>query len=136
MLSFDEFGDILEEVAHEMPEELYGRLNGGVILLPDEKMHSESSELVPLFILGEYHVNRIGRYINIYYGSFMRTYSYLPEDRLRKQMEHTLKHELLHHLENLAGEKGLEIEDEVRLNRYREHLRRMSMDRGKEKGDF
>jgi len=124
MLSFDEFGDILEEVAHEMPEEIYGRLNGGVILLPDEKLHPESKEGHPLFILGEYHVNRIGRYINIYYGSFARTFSYLPEERLRERMEHTLKHELLHHLENLAGEKGLEIEDEIRLNRYRTQFKK------------
>jgi len=126
MLTFDEFGDILEEVAHEMPEELYDRLHGGVILLPEDKLHPESTEGNPLFILGEYHINRIGRYINIYYGSFMRIYSYLPEDQLRERMEHTLKHELLHHLESLAGEKGLEIEDEIRLNRYRERVRRVS----------
>jgi len=126
MLSFDEFGDMLEEVAHEMPKEIYGRLNGGVILLPDEKVHQDSSEIYPLFILGEYHLSRIGRYINIYYGSFMRTFSHLPPDKLRERMEHTLKHELLHHLENLAGEKGLEIDDQISLDKYKAGLKRRS----------
>jgi len=29
-----------------------------------------------------------------------------------------LTHELTHHLESLAGERDLEIEDEIRLDRY------------------
>jgi len=124
MLTFDEFGDILEEVAHEMPEDLYKRLNGGVILLPEEKLHPESTDHYPLFIMGEYHIGHIGRYINIYYGSFMRICSHLPVELLRERMEHTLKHELLHHVESLAGEKGLEIEDEIRLNKYRSRIKR------------
>ena len=124
MISFDEFGDILEEIANSMPKEIYDRLNGGVNLLPDEKLHHESREGFPLFVLGEYHVNRLGRYINIYYGSFAHTYSNLPIELLKEKMEHTLKHEFLHHLESLAGEKGLEIVDEIRLNKYRQMFQR------------
>jgi len=124
MISYDEFGDLLEEIANSMPKEIYGRLNGGVILLPDEKLHPESVEGRPLFVLGEYHLSRIGRYINIYYGSFMSTYGWMPEERLKERIEHTLKHELLHHLESLAGEAGLEIEDKIRLDKYKERFKR------------
>jgi len=124
MLTFDEFGDILEEIAHNMPEDLYKRLNGGVILLPEEKLHSESSQDYPLYILGEYHINHLGRYVNMYYGSFMSTFADMPLEYLKERMEHTLKHELLHHLESLAGERGLEIDDERRLNKYRARIQR------------
>ena len=125
MISFDEFGDILEEIANNMPKELYTRLNGGVNLLPYEKFHTDSREDFPLFVLGEYHVNQLGRYINIYYGSFVHTYAHLPLEHLKERMEHTLKHEFLHHLETLAGEKGLEIEDAIRLNKYKQRFRRI-----------
>ena len=119
MISFDEFALLLDEVALDMPEEIYVRLNGGVNLLEDERVHPDSGQGAPLFVLGEYVVNSLGRYINVYYGSFMSTYSGVSLERLKAEIEHTLKHEFLHHLEDLAGERGLEVEDEVRLERYK-----------------
>ena len=72
-----------------------------------------------LYILGTYHRGgNLGRYISIYYGSFEKIYGYLSKEQLSERLTHTLKHEFLHHLESLAGEKGLEIKDAEFLTNY------------------
>jgi len=57
-------------------------------------------------------------YIAIYYGSFERVYGHLSRESLKEQLAHTLKHEFTHHLESLAGERGLEIKDAKFLEDY------------------
>ena len=60
----------------------------------------------------------MGRLIKIYYGSFARSYSHLSESTLTEQIREVLYHEFTHHMESLAGEKGLELKDEAQLRRY------------------
>ncbi len=118
MITIDEMEAMMAEIVEALPEELFDRLNGGVILLPDEK-ENKNSKNNDLFILGEYHSGGVmGRYIAIYYGSFMRLYGNLKNKKLRKKLEHTIKHEFTHHLESLAGEKDLEIEDAIKMKKY------------------
>ncbi len=38
---------------------------------------------------------------------------------MKRKIRHTVLHEFRHHLESLAGEKDLEIEDAVNLYRYK-----------------
>jgi len=121
MISFEEFAEILDEIANSLPKEIYARLNGGVNLQPGLKIHPESFAN-DLFTLGEYNYNTLGRYINIYYGSFSRTYPGLSKEALRDKVESVLKHEFLHHLESLAGEDDLEVEDAIFLEKYRRGL--------------
>ena len=121
MIDFDEFAELLDDIANSLPPEIYVRLNGGVNLQPGLKIHPESIAN-DLFTLGDYNYNELGRYINIYYGSFMRMYGNLTKEALRKQIESTLKHEFMHHLESLAGEDDLEVEDMIFLERYRRGL--------------
>ena len=78
-----------------------------------------------LFIMGEYHNDRkgmggLGRYIAIYYGSFMKLYPHLPPERLKDRLRQTLIHEFTHHVESLAGEKGLAVKDAIALEKYKE----------------
>jgi len=61
----------------------------------------------------------MGRYISIYYGSFMRTCGYLPLPALRKRIENTLKHEFRHHLESQGGQRDLEIIDDTQIQEYK-----------------
>ena len=70
--------------------------------------------------MGEYIYSiSMGRMIKIYYGSFARSYSHLSESALTEQIrEPALYHEFTHHMESLAGEKGLELKDEAQLRRY------------------
>ena len=124
MISFEEFAEILDDLANKLPGDIYVSLNGGINLLPDEVLHDESDPSAPLFVMGEYNVNRLGRYINIYYGSFMQTYGHLPAKKLAKKIGSTLRHEFLHHLESLAGENGLETQDMMELDEYKRQLGR------------
>jgi hypothetical protein len=119
MLSFDEVQEILTDIADNLPLAIYGELNGGVMLLPEAKRHPKGIG-DDLFILGEYHVEPVGfgRYITLYYGSFAQTCGHLPKNRLRDKLEEVLRHELVHHLESLAGDRSLEIQDARDLERY------------------
>jgi hypothetical protein len=118
MASIEEVQIILDEIAEELPPEIYKDLNGGIILLPQVKFHKKSVDN-DLYVMGEYRNERIsGRYIIVYYGSVERLYGNLPRNRLKNKLRSVIKHEFIHHLESLAGEKHLEIEDERKLSEY------------------
>jgi len=122
MITFDEVGEILDELAEELPEEFHQELNGGIVLLPGTKLHPRSADPRRLYILGEYHhrPRGLGRYIVIYYGSFVRLYGTADPERQRKELRRVLRHEFTHHIESLAGERGLEVKDAIAMARYRE----------------
>ncbi len=118
MISLDEMNIMLDEIAASFPEGLYKELNGGILLLPQAKI-DPVGKAKDLYIMGEYcHGGNMGRYISIYYGSFEQIYGHLSAQKLKEQLIHTLKHEFTHHLESLAGEKDLEIEDAEYLRKY------------------
>ena len=109
---------MLDELARELPEDFYRELSGGIILVPEAKK-SPVKGADGLSILGEYHRNsNLGRYIVIYYGSFMRVYGHLNQDAFKNELRKTLRHEFRHHVESLAGERGLEYEDAKFINDY------------------
>jgi hypothetical protein len=60
----------------------------------------------------------MGRFIKIYYGSFAKMFSRCSRDEFENQLRETLLHEFTHHLESLAGERGLEIWDQEQLRKY------------------
>lgn len=118
MISIEEMEIMLEELAGDIPNDLYKDLNGGIILLPETKLN-KNHNTNDLYILGEYHFSsNMGRYIAIYYGSFSCVYKHLSKDNYKKEIDKILKHEFRHHLESLAGERGLEIEDAIYIANY------------------
>jgi len=128
MITFDEMDLLLDSISFEIPEDFYKELNGGIILSPGVKLHPESRENEPLYILGEYHNDRqgyggLGRYIMVYYGSFLRVHPNLSPEQTREELKNLLMHEFTHHLESLAGERGLEIKDEIALYKYKRRAR-------------
>ena len=118
ILSFDQVGDLLDEMAEEFPEEFYQDLNGGISLLP-QAVEDPAGE--DLYIMGEYCNDMMGRYINLYYGSFaaLAEQEDWTEEDWEDELYTTLAHEFTHHVEGLAGERGLEIKDELELEQYR-----------------
>lgn len=122
--SIGEVQIILDEIAEEIPWELFNRLNEGIAILPNIKYHPESTDENPLYILGEYRRSFIGRNIVIYCGSFQKIYNEITERRLRRRFKDTLLHEFTHHLESLAGEKGLDIKDVEYIQRFRSKVRK------------
>ncbi len=120
MIKLDKINDMLDGIAATLPQELFFQLNGGVVLQPGIKYHPEA-RADDLYIMGEYHYDRMmGRYITIYGGSFQQLYGNGTEENMRRQLEKTLKHEFVHHIESLAGAKDLEIEDAIRLAKYKQ----------------
>lgn len=115
----EEIHEMLDEIAEEIPQEFFEDLNEGIILLPKYKLHPESRLSDRLYIMGEYRKSITGRNIVIYYGSFERVHYGISKDKLRQILKDTLLHEFTHHLESLAGERGLEIKDAEDLRRYK-----------------
>ena len=119
MVTFEEAAEMLDEIAEEMPEAFYDDLNGGVCLLPGSKLCPQSRKGSPLYILGEYiRRHDLGNYINIYYGSFGKVFHHLPRAKLKEELRRVLVHEFTHHVECLAGERWLEIKDEMDMEDY------------------
>ncbi|HJG87638.1 metallopeptidase family protein [Pseudoflavonifractor capillosus] len=122
-MTFDEAGEALDLMAEEFPEEFYAGLNGGISLLPDEK---PDPEFPPgeMYILGEYCDDQMGRYILLYYGSFaaLAEKEHWTEEDWEEELYTTLAHEFTHHIEGLAGERGLDLKDEAFLEAWREEL--------------
>ncbi|WP_455582373.1 metallopeptidase family protein [Dysosmobacter sp.] len=121
ILSIDEVNDILDAAAESLPPALFGGLNGGVNLLEEERNDSEFPRGA-MYLLGEYCDDSLGRYINLYYGSFAalaRRESWSRED-WAAELEETLCHELTHHMETLSGLHALDDRDEAELEQWRQ----------------
>ena len=114
MLTFEEAQMAVDELIDELPPEIFKELNCGVSVVPDTLYDSNG-----LLILGHYHVQPrgLGRYVTIYYGSIVLAHGHLSPDRFRDKLKYVLHHELTHHLESLAGDHSLEIEDEKNVRR-------------------
>ena len=120
MLTFDEVGALLDDMAEEFPPVFFNELNGGVCLLPEAR---PDPEFPPgeMYILGEYCNDMMGRYINLYYGSFaaLAEREEWTQEDWEDELWETFSHEFTHHMEGLAGERGLEIKDEAFLEEQR-----------------
>ena len=117
ILSIDEVNDILDAAVEDYPEELFRELNGGILLLEDEVADPEAGE--DIYIMGEYCWDEMGRYINLYYGSFAAVLADEPRKVWEEELRLTLRHELTHHVEGLAGERSLEYKDSAQMEAFR-----------------
>lgn len=107
MVTFEEAAAMLDEAADSLPEEIFDKLNGGVNLLPARRTDEHG-----LLVMGMYFVDQMGRHVEIYYGSFKERFAASPPERWKRELTKTLKHELTHHIENLAYDRSLERWDD------------------------
>ena len=121
ILSIDEVNDILDEQAERFPEVLFDELNGGINLLEDTVPDPEFPE-GEMYILGEYCDDMLGKYINLYYGSFAALAEREEWDRgiWESELRITLSHELTHHMENRGGLHALDDRDAEELAAWRQ----------------
>lgn len=123
MMTYEAFEDAVFEIADSFPEDFFRELSGGVMVRRHRRLHPEAVDQ-DLYILGEYHTDHcLGRFVVLYYGSFERCFGNCDDDELRGRIRKVLLHEFRHHLESLAGERDLEIEDEIELSRYKYRYR-------------
>jgi len=124
MVTMEEASIMLDEIAEALPHEFYEKLNGGILLLPNAKLHPNHRNS-DLYIMGMYHYSsNMGRYIEIYYGSFEKLYPDISNEQFKQKLKKTLLHEFTHHIESLAGERDLEIKDARRMQRYKQQKSR------------
>ena len=119
-MTLEEFHLALEEIAGRLPKQLFDRLNGGVNIREEVCMSPESVPQELRYILGKYHHYRVlGRWIDLYYGSFARAFANADEHTWRQEMDRVLRHELRHHMEDQAGENTLREEDKRDMMAYK-----------------
>ncbi|MCI9644037.1 MAG: metallopeptidase family protein [Oscillibacter sp.] len=121
VLSFEQAGDLLDELAESFPEALFDGLNGGVNLQEDAVPDQEFPK-GQVYILGEYCNDLLGRYINLYYGSFAamaENEDWTGED-WEQELRQTLSHELTHHMEGRSGLHALDDKDEAEMASWQE----------------
>ena len=122
-MTIDEVMDFLDETAEQFPPALFDELNGGVNLLEDTVPDPDFPE-GEMFILGEYCNDMMGRYINLYYGSFAALAQQEDWDRetWEAELRTTLSHELTHHMEQRSGLHALDDRDAEELEQWREEF--------------
>lgn len=117
ILTIDQCYDILDRLVEDYPPQMLDSLNGGILLLEDEVADPEAGDDV--YIMGEYCWDEMGQYINLYYGSFVAVLAEEDESVWEEELRITLRHELTHHIEGMAGEKSLEYKDSAQLEELR-----------------
>lgn len=113
-----EFGRRLEAMLDRVPPPLLRDLSGGVIV--SEEARRRPGDPPGVLVLGEYVTDpHLGALIVLYHGSFSRLLRGEPEAVWEREMWETLRHELRHHVEGLAGVADLDLEDAAELERLR-----------------
>ena len=120
VLTFEQVGGLLDEIAEGFPAALFEELNGGINLLEDTVPDPEFPE-GEMYILGEYCDDCLGLYINLYYGSFAALAEREDWDERiwKEELRITLSHELTHHMENRSGLHALDDKDAEELAAWR-----------------
>ena len=105
-MDLDTFTACVDEVMRrEIPEALLRELNLGVHVFPEEQRDGNR------YVLGHYSINRLGRHIALFYGSFAAIYDGRPDRIWKREISRTLRHEIRHHVESLAGNEELAKEE-------------------------
>ncbi|MCR4419162.1 MAG: metallopeptidase family protein [Clostridia bacterium] len=113
-LSLREFTSLADRVVDELPAALVRELNGGFVVEPGEKRDGD------LVVLGEYIWDDwLGRRVVLYYGSFVALLGRAPRGAWERELRATVRHELRHHVEALAGLDDLAREDLEWLAKYK-----------------
>lgn len=104
-MKFKAFSDYVNDlITNEIPPALLVHLNGGIHVYKHLQKDDEEKNY---YILGEYIEDHLGAYINLYYGSFKHFYGDKSDKKFKKKILSTIKHELTHHIESLAGHEPL-----------------------------
>ena len=136
-MTFPDFQHLVSNLLDEIPPEAMTGLQG-VHVFEHVKRDPDEPELVRM---GEYldpgpdsvfnTYTHLGRHVAIYYGSFQAVAGGNLAFDWEAEAWETLTHEIQHHVESRAGERGLIEWDIERLEAYRKQKRAE-----KERGSF
>lgn len=114
--TYEQMGDMLEEIAAEFPDAFFEGLDGG-IQLEERELPDPAFPPGEMYIMGEYCHDLLGRYIVLYYGSFAALLKEEEEDVWLDEIFLTMAHEFTHHLEDTAMLHALDDADAEFLHR-------------------
>ena len=120
--TYEEMGDWLEEIAREFPDAFFEQLDGG-IQLEEQAMPDPAFPPGEMYIMGEYCHDMLGRYIVLYYGSFVHLFQDESKQVWLDEIFATVAHEFTHHMEDTAGLHALDDKDADFLRQARESLK-------------
>lgn len=128
-MDLERFAELADRLAERLPPQLLAGLNGGIVVRAETRRNADDPP--GIYILGEYITDPyLGAFVALYYGSFRALFSGRPEAEWEAELWSTIKHELRHHLEGLAGLRDLDIEDAQDLTEmHRDHRERRRLDR-------
>ena len=110
LFTYDQMGDMLEEIAAEFPDAFFEGLDGG-IQLEEKALPDPAFPPGEMYIMGEYCHDLLGRYIVLYYGSFASLLKEEDENVWLDEIFLTVAHEFTHHLEDTAMLHALDDAD-------------------------
>ena len=110
LLTYQQMGDRLEEIAGEFPDAFFEGLDGG-IQLEEKALPDLAFPPGEMYVMGEYCHDLLGRYIVLYYGSFAALLAEEDEQVWLDEIFATVAHEFTHHLEDTAMLHALDDAD-------------------------
>ena len=127
--TIDRVEQYLDEAAETFPAPLFEELNGGINLLEDTVPDPNFPE-GEMYILGEYCDDMLGKYINLYYGSFaaLAAQEDWDEEVWKDELWITLSHELTHHMEARGGLHALDDRDAAELAAWKAEFETMNQE--------
>lgn len=112
-MKLDEFITFVEYITDkEIPPILLRDLNLGIIVNPKKQKDDEEKDY---YIMGEYIQNEAGNQVLLFYGSFRY---FLEDESIKvwhKEIMDTIKHELIHHIEAMAGQEDLALQEDLEV---------------------
>ena len=108
--TYEQMGDMLEEIASQFPDVFFDGLDGG-IQLEEKALPDPAFPPGEMYIMGEYCHDLLGRYIVLYYGSFAALLKDEDEEVWLDELFLTVAHEFTHHLEDTAMLHALDDAD-------------------------
>lgn len=123
-MTYEAFQQAIGEMVEDIPKQFLKGLQGVHVL--EEERPEEGYQDV--WRMGEYldpgpedflgAGEGLGRHIALYYGSFVRIAEADPDFDWEDEIWETLTHELRHHVESLAGDMSLILDDERRADGF------------------
>jgi predicted Zn-dependent protease with MMP-like domain len=118
-VDIESFTALADQMVERIPPRFLDGLNGGIVIV--EEPFRNATDPPDLYILGHYIDDfAMGRYIALYYGSFVQLFRDEPRQVWEEELWETILHELRHHVERQAGIGDLDLEDELELERLRQ----------------
>lgn len=118
-MDIEEFTEYADQVVNEeVPSPLLKNLHMGIIVLPETMQEEEENEEDVQYIMGEYLSNEMGNHIVLYYGSFAEVLQGASRETWLKEIRETIKHEVWHHVEAMAGDEKLARQELIEQEKW------------------